>query len=154
MRDRPTDMWPKRLSMLALALLPVLAHAQANYEIQVYGAETVPPQTLMVELHSNFTVEGQQQIIDGVYPAYHQEHETVELTEGLNDWSEVGFYIFTSEQDGHGVRWWVGDHIRPRIRVPDSLGLAGWSEPVDRDWLPAFRLLDRHLDLGDTPDHR
>jgi hypothetical protein len=69
-------------------------------------------------------VEGQQQTVDGVYPTYHQEHETVELTEGLNDWSEVGFYIFTSEQDGHGVQW-VGDHIRPRVRVPDS-----WGWPV------------------------
>jgi hypothetical protein len=36
----------------------------------------------------------------------------------------VGFYVFTSEQDGHGVQW-VGDHIRPRIRVPDS-----WDWPV------------------------
>ena len=35
-----------------------------------------------------------------------------------------GFYVFTSEQDGHGVQW-VGDHIRPRVRVPDS-----WDWPV------------------------
>ena len=34
------------------------ADAQDNYEIQVYGAETVPPKNLMVELHSNFTVSG------------------------------------------------------------------------------------------------
>ena len=116
---------PRRLNALfALVFSPLLARAQANYEIQVYGAETVPPQTLMVELHSNFTVDGQKDTIDGVYPTNHQEHETVELTEGLNDWSEVGFYLFTSEQDGHGVQW-VGDHIRPRIRVPDS-----WGWPV------------------------
>lgn len=99
----------------------MLVHAQANYEIQVYAAETVPRETLMVELHSNFTVDGQKQIVDEVYPTYHQEHETIELTEGLNDWSEVGFYIFTSEQDGHGAQW-VGNHIRPRVRVPDSWG--------------------------------
>jgi len=104
--------------------LPGLAEAQANYEIQVYGADTVAPETLMVELHSNFTFEGQKDTLDGVYPTEHQEHETVELTEGLNDWSELGFYVFTSEQDGHGVQW-VGDHIRPRIRVPDS-----WDWPV------------------------
>ena len=106
------------------AVPPISVRRLTNYEIQVYGAETVPPQTLMVELHSNFTVEGQQQTIAGFYPTYHQEHETVELTEGLNDWSEVGFYIFTSEQDDHGVQW-VGDHIRPRFRVPDS-----WDWPV------------------------
>jgi hypothetical protein len=99
--------------------MPALARAQTNYEIQVYGADTIPPETLMVELHSNFTVDGQKDIIDGVLPTNHQEHETVELTEGLTDWSEVGFYIFTAEQDGQGVQW-VGDHIRPRVRVPDS----------------------------------
>jgi len=80
--------------------------------------------TLMVELHSNFTVDGQKQASDGVYPTNHQEHETIELTQGLNDWSEMGFYIFTSEQDGHGSSGW-GDHIRPRIRVPGFLEWPG-----------------------------
>jgi len=105
--------------LLTVALLSSRARAQGNYEIQVYGADTVPPRNLMVELHSNFTPIGQKYILDGVYPTNHQEHETVELTEGITDWSEIGFYIFTSEQDGHGVQW-VGDHIRPRVRVPDS----------------------------------
>jgi hypothetical protein len=114
----------RRLGLLALAGLPPLAHGQANYEIQVYGADTVPPQNLMIELHSNFTATGQKESIDGVYPTNHQEHETLELTEGLSDWSEVGFYVFTSEQDGHGIQW-VGDHIRPRVRVPES-----WGWPV------------------------
>lgn len=113
-----------RLLLPLLLGLPAVAAAQGNYEIQVYGSDTVPPQTLMVELHSNFTVEGQTQTIDGVYPTNHQEHETVELTEGINDWAELGFYVFTSEQDGHGVQW-VGDHIRPRVRVP-----ASWGWPV------------------------
>jgi len=109
---------------LVLALLPGLARAQGNYEIQVYGSATVAPQNLMVELHSNYTIEGQTQTIDGVYPTEHQEHETLELTEGITDWSELGFYVFTSEQDGHGVQW-VGDHIRPRVSVPES-----WGWPV------------------------
>jgi hypothetical protein len=100
------------------------AHGQGNYEIQVYGSDTVPPKNLMVELHSNYTVSGQTNLIDGVYPTNHQEHETLELTQGITDWSEIGFYVFTSEQDGHGVQW-VGDHIRPRVRAPDS-----WHLPV------------------------
>jgi hypothetical protein len=100
------------------------ARAQGNYEIQVYGADTVPARSLMVELHSNFTPIGQTKFIDGVYPTNHQEHETLELTEGINSWSEIGFYVFTSEQDGRGVQW-VGDHIRPRVRAPDS-----WHLPV------------------------
>jgi hypothetical protein len=100
-------------------LFATTARAQGNYEIQVYGSDTVAPKTLMAELHSNFTPEGQKNLIDGVYPTNHQEHETVELTQGITRWSELGFYIFTSEQEGHGVQW-VGDHIRPRVRAPDS----------------------------------
>src|SRR5665213_2387610 len=91
---------PTRLLILAAALAPLLAvphaRAQGNYEIQVYGSETVEPKNLMIELHSNFTPDGQKNIIDGVFPTNHQEHETIELTEGLTKWSEVGFYIFTS----------------------------------------------------------
>ncbi|WP_334237088.1 hypothetical protein [Terriglobus sp. ADX1] len=98
--------------------------AQGNYEIQVYGSDTVPRGNTMVELHSNFTAKGQRYELQGVYPTNHQQHETIEITQGLNDWSEVGFYIFTSEQDGHGLQW-VGDHIRPRVRVPD-----GWHWPI------------------------
>lgn len=113
------------LSALLLLVLSVgTLRAQGNYEIQVYGSETVPPHSLMVELHSNFTAKGQTRTIDGVYPTNHQEHETIELTQGLTRWSEVGFYIFTSEQAGHGVQW-VGDHIRPRVRAPES-----WHWPV------------------------
>src|SRR5271170_5511748 len=100
------------------------AHGQGNYEIQVYGSDTIPPKNLMVELHSNYTVSGQTNLVDGVYPTNHQLHETLELTQGITDWSEIGFYVFTSEQDGHGVQW-VGDHIRPRVRAPDS-----WHLPV------------------------
>jgi hypothetical protein len=112
----------KLLFLLFTAALS--AHAQGNYEIQVYGADTVPPKNLMTELHSNYTIKGQRYYVDGVIPTNHQEHETLELTEGITDWAEVGFYVFTSWQDGHGVQW-VGDHIRPRVRAPDS-----WHLPV------------------------
>ncbi len=115
------------------AVLPVLlciwlaaprAHAQGNYEIQVYGSDTVAPGSLMVEVHSNYTPEGQRYLVGGVRPTNHQEHETLELTQGINSWSEIGFYVFTSEQAGYGTQW-VGDHIRPRVRAPDS-----WHLPV------------------------
>ena len=98
--------------------------AQSNYEIQVYGSDTVAPRTTMVELHSNFTADGQKNVVGTQYPTNHAEHETIEITQGINKWSEVGFYIFTSERSGQGVQW-VGDHIRPRVRVPDS-----WHWPV------------------------
>jgi hypothetical protein len=97
--------------------------AQDNYEIQVYPSETMAPRTLLVELHSNFTVQGSTATEFGMLPTEHQEHETIELTEGINDWFEVGFYIFTAEKSGNGVQW-VGDHLRPRVRVP-----ARWRWP-------------------------
>jgi len=100
------------------------ARAQGNYEIQVYGSETVAPRTTMVEVHSNFTADGQRETIDGVVPTYHAQHETLEITQGLNDWSEVGFYVFTTIQSQLGWEW-VGDHIRPRVRVPPA-----WHWPV------------------------
>ena len=37
---------------------------------------------------------------------------------------EVGFYVFTSINKDEGWQW-VGDHIRPRVRAPDS-----WHLPV------------------------
>jgi hypothetical protein len=112
--------------VLSLSLLSVCAaavHAQGNYEIQVYGVDTVAPRSTMMELHSNFTAEGHP-AMDGVAATNHAEHETVEITQGINDWSEVGLYIFTSEQSGLGIEW-VGDHIRPRVRVPEK-----WRWPV------------------------
>ena len=98
--------------------------AQDNYEIQVYGADTVEPRTTMVEFHTNFTANGSKEVIDGVQPTNRALHETIEITQGFNDWFETGFYIFTSARSGDG--WdWVGDHIRPRFRVPPK-----WHWPV------------------------
>jgi hypothetical protein len=125
MNQRPSLSWMRIVWCFAVIVFSRLpAVAQGNYEIQVYGADTIAPKSTMVELHSNFTANGQRSTVDGVYPTNHQEHETIEITQGLTGWSEVGFYIFTSEQDGHGVQW-VGDHIRPRVRVPDS-----WHWPL------------------------
>ncbi len=112
------------LILLIFGFAAEIARAQGNYEIQVYGSETQPPKSLMVELHSNFTADGQRFVIDGVAPTYHQQHETLELTQGITDWSEIGFYVFTSAHNGNGLQW-VGDHIRPRVRVPPS-----WHWPV------------------------
>jgi hypothetical protein len=100
-------------------------YGQGNYEIQVYPSETQAPGTTMIELHSNFTIEGSKGIVDGVYGTEHQLHETVEITEGITDWFETGFYIFTSANPNQGGWQWVGDHIRPRVRVPEQ-----WHWPV------------------------
>lgn len=105
-------------------LLAANANAQGNYEIQVYGSDLVEPGKTMVELHSNFTFQGSKSVQDGVIPTNRQLHETIEITHGFTDWFETGFYIFTSAQNGQGLDW-VGDHIRPRFRVPKK-----WNWPV------------------------
>lgn len=107
---------------IGFACLPLCA--QGNYEIQVYGADTIPPGQTMIELHSNFTFQGFKKASGGVLPDEHQLHETVEITQGWNDWFETGFYIFTSLGPNQGYKW-VGDHIRPRVRVPEK-----WHWPV------------------------
>jgi len=68
MRDLVQRCFPVRASLLAMGFVLMLARvaaAQGNYEIQVYGADTVAPKNLMVELHSNYTVTGQTKVIDG-----------------------------------------------------------------------------------------
>ncbi|MEO7085843.1 MAG: hypothetical protein ABI442_23010 [Gemmatimonadaceae bacterium] len=100
------------------------AGAQENYEIQVYGSETVARSVTMFELHSNYTINGSRTFIDGQIPTNHAVHETLEITHGWNDWSELGFYWFMSKPDGQGLQW-VGTHIRPRVRAPES-----WGWPV------------------------
>ncbi len=112
------------LALVAPLVIPLAAAGQDNYEIQVYSYDTVEPGHTMVELHSNFTVEGSTTTVDGVRPTNHAEHETIEITRGFTPWFETGFYIFTSERSGDGIDW-VGDHIRPRFRVP-----ASWHWPV------------------------
>jgi hypothetical protein len=104
--------------------LAALGCAQDNYEIQVYGADLAPAHTTMVEVHSNFTVSGSTTMTNGMLPTNHAEHETLEITQGITDWAEVGFYVFSSIQANDGWQW-VGDHIRPRVSAPER-----WHWPV------------------------
>lgn len=101
-----------------------LCYAQDNYEIQVYGSQTVAKNNTMVELHSNFTFQGQDSIVNGVLPTHHIIHETVEITHGWNSWFETGFYFFNAIGDD-GRTNYVGSHIRPRAMIPES-----WGWPV------------------------
>ena len=110
--------------LLAAVLWPTPGRAQDNYEIQVYGSSLVPSHRTMVELHSNFTAEGRVAVVDSLLPTDHAFHETLEITHGFAPWLEVGFYVFTSVRDRNGWSW-VGDHIRPRLAVPES-----WHWPV------------------------
>jgi hypothetical protein len=108
------------LSILFVWICTLSLKAQDNYEIQVYGSDLVSPGRTMVELHSNYTLNGSTTIIDGQLPTNHVDHETIEITHGWTPWFETGFYFFNSiGSDGRTA--YVGSHIRPRFAVPDSL---------------------------------
>src|SRR5476651_2313475 len=76
-------------AFVLLGLTVCVARGQGNYEIQVYGADTVLRGNTMFELHSNFTADGQRRVINRIPPTYRAEHETIEITQGVTKWSEV-----------------------------------------------------------------
>ena len=88
------------LLTITLFMLSPPAHAQDNYEIQVYSSEATPKNVTMVEIHSNFTVDGSKPVINGVLPSNHAMHKTLEITQGWTDWFKTGFCVFTSIQPG------------------------------------------------------
>ncbi len=112
------------LLLMAGITLSSALFAQDNYEIQVYGAQTQAKNSSIFELHSNFTFSGERDIIKGVRPSYHALHETVEITTGITDNFELGFYLFTNYTSDYGYKV-IGTHIRPRIMAPLS-----WHLPV------------------------
>jgi len=104
-------------ALIILSLIGKIASAQDNYEIQVYGSETMTKKYTMVELHSNFTGNGTTLIDKGVRPTNQVVHETIEITHGWNDWLETGFYFFNSFGSDNRTAY-VGSHIRPRVMLP------------------------------------
>ena len=116
--------WLGVVSALVAGLTTAPAWAQGNFEIQVYGSELTAPGQTTVELHSNSAIKGTTRTEDGVVRTQGAVHETLEVTYGFTEWFETGFYLFTSIQPDSGWEW-VGDHIRPRARIPES-----WHWPV------------------------
>jgi hypothetical protein len=116
----------RAIGFVALAaIIASPAAAQENYEIQVYPSATVGRGVTMFELHSNYTITGsRERSAFGEFPTNHAIHETIEITHGFNDFTELGFYWFMAKPEG-GQFQWVGTHIRPRISVPES-----WHWPV------------------------
>lgn len=102
----------------------LLLNAQENYEIQVYGSPTMTRRQTMFELHSNYTATGNTDFVNGVIPANHSIHETIEITHGITDNFELGFYLFTNYSPNHGWEI-IGSHLRPRIAAPEK-----WKLPV------------------------
>ncbi|MDP4263689.1 MAG: hypothetical protein Q8941_14270 [Bacteroidota bacterium] len=113
-----------KLTAVLLLFMSVNAFSQDNYEIQVYSAPTMEKGNTIFELHSNFTFNGEKNIVEGVRPTYHALHETLEITHGITENFEVGFYLFTNYTNPYGYKV-IGSHIRPRISVPEK-----WKWPV------------------------
>lgn len=114
----------KPIFLIVLMGITVQLSAQDNYEIQVYGSQTQAKKSSIFELHSNYAFSGEKNIVKGVLPSNHSLHETVEITTGITDNFELGFYLFTNYTSGYGYKV-IGSHIRPRIMVPQS-----WNVPV------------------------
>ncbi len=113
-----------RVFLLFCFFIPVALFSQENYEIQVYGAETMDKGQTMFEIHSNYTAKGGKDIVKGVLPSWHSIHETLEITHGITDNFELGFYLFTNYTPQHGWKV-IGTHLRPRIAAPEK-----WKLPV------------------------
>jgi len=114
----------KRLLFIFCCLFSFSLFAQENYEIQVYASPTMTKGQTIFELHSNYTANGGKDIVKGVIPSNHSVHETVEITHGITDNFELGFYLFTNYTPNHGWKV-IGTHLRPRIAAPDK-----WKLPV------------------------
>jgi hypothetical protein len=114
----------RKILFVFLLFAAASLQAQENYEIQVYSAPTMNRGQTIIELHSNFTVHGGKDIVKGVLPSWHSLHETIEITHGITDNFELGFYLFTNYTAGAGWKI-IGTHIRPRIAAP-----AKWNLPV------------------------
>jgi hypothetical protein len=98
--------------------------AQENYEIQVYASQTQPKHTTIFELHSNYTFNGEKEIVKGVRPTENALHETIEITHGFSDIFEMGFYLFMNYLPDYGYKI-IGTHLRPRVMAP-----AKWNWPI------------------------
>ena len=128
-------------ALVAALLFSTPLAAQENYEIQVYPSKTADKHSTLFELHSNFTGVGSKTVDHGLLPTSHAFHETLEITHGFSDIFELGFYIFTSDRASDGLQF-VGTHLRPRVRAPDS-----WKLPVglslSAEFGPANNKFDR-----------
>jgi hypothetical protein len=92
--------------------------AQDANEIQVYGSATTPKYTTMIELHNNYTFKGPKFNQD-----YHPFLQTLEITTGISENFELGFYVFTI--NNNGKTQYTGSNIRPRVKAPDQ-----WNLPI------------------------
>ena len=115
-----------RICALAILASTATAHAQDEFEIQVYDVETAPLGEAGLELHLN------QHLIHG---APDETHLTFEPHVGLQAWLELGGYVQTA-MTTTGELAYAGVKVRLKARWPrrvwdERLGLAANVEISD-----------------------
>lgn len=106
-------------SLVVLVALCAVAHAQDEFEIQVYDVEVAPRGEPGLELHLNHHL---------IHDAPDQTHLTFEPHYGLRDWAELGGYFQTSLTTTGDLAY-AGVKLRLKLRRPgrvwnDRLGFA------------------------------
>lgn len=108
----------KRINaFLFFTFLTAKIFAQADFEIQVYSSPITEKGETFLELHSNYTFRGADNLIDASSAKF--LNESLEITHGFGGNFEMGFYFFTSFSPD-GKYKYMGNHIRPRITVPEK----------------------------------
>jgi len=110
-------------AILLLCLLASVAHAQDEFEIQVYDVGTAPAGDAGIELHLNHHL---------IEHASNQTHTTFEPHYGLTDWLELGGYLQMSTTRGDEHEF-AGVKLRLKARIPhrywhDRLAFAANAE--------------------------
>jgi hypothetical protein len=109
----------------ALALAALLgafpARAMDRFEIQVYGADLNAPGEFGLELHLNFTPEGDRlPAYPGAAPLDHSGHYSLEASLGALEWLELGGYLLTFSTPDLGYQY-GGWKARAKMVVPRRL---------------------------------
>lgn len=112
----------KWLFFSCMLLSSAAVYAQADNEIQVYASPTIGKKRTIFELHSNYTFRGMKGL--AVPSSARWLNETIEITHGLANDVELGFYTFTALSPS-GKYQYLGNQIRPRVTAP-----AKWKLPV------------------------
>jgi len=111
-----------KLLVLPLLLVGFGAFAQSDNEIQVYASPTIGKHKTIFELHNNYTFNGPKDLRDKKEARW--INNTLEITTGLGENVELGFYTFAALSPG-GKYQYLGNQIRPRVTAPTK-----WKWPV------------------------
>ncbi len=101
-------------------LFPALVFCQADNEIQVYASPTIGKKKTIAELHNNYTFKGSKKL--AVPGSARWRNHTLEVTHGIAENVEIGFYTFVSVSPG-GKYQYLGNQIRPRVTAPNHWNL-------------------------------